>query len=179
MNASASRVPDSARPASGGPGESRGGAAPKQRRAATRLPSARVPSITGIRVSPHNTNAVLVNISTSGVLVECDRRIVPGSNVTVLFVGGFEPSSVPGHVVRCSVAGIGRDGDVKYHVGIAFFEAIAIDGVPDPAAEHLQESHPDPDDAPVPVTVPLTVPVAAPVPVAASASAMPVLRNRW
>lgn len=130
--------------------------ASQENRAATRLPAARVPAIKGVRLSPHGVEANLINISTRGVLVECDRRLKPGSTVKILFDGGFEPSAVPSRIARCSVAGIGQDGALKYHVGIAFVEAIPLEGVP---------------AQPPRMEMPLREVHAAPAP--------SVLRNRW
>jgi hypothetical protein len=68
-----------------------------------------------------------VNISTSGVLVECAAKPRPGSAVTVHFGGSFMPASVRGRVARTMVASLGRDGVLHYMIGIAFDEAIDLD----------------------------------------------------
>ncbi len=133
-------------------------------RKAVRLPAAEVPSITGLRISPHGLEATLVNISANGLLAECDEALKPGSQVSVAFEGGFSPSSVEGRVARTAVASIAPNGRLRYHVGIALKEGIpALDK---PVA-------PGPLAAPGPeVRRPLVVP-APPIPARA------VVRNRW
>src|SRR6185295_6562997 len=59
---------------------------------APRIPASRIPSITGLRLSPHGTDAKLINISTSGLLAECNSRLKVGSTVAVLFEGTFSES---------------------------------------------------------------------------------------
>ena len=115
---------------------------PDQRTAA-RIPAARVPSIEAVRLSPGDTISTLVNISTSGVLVEGTSKLRPGSAVTVNFVGTFKPASVRGRVARTIVASLGKDGVLHYMVGIAFDEPI-------PLEEHVADPEPaaQPGDAP-------------------------------
>jgi hypothetical protein len=98
-----------------------------EQRSALRIPAARVPSIEGVRISPGDLPSTLVNISTSGVLVECASKPRPGSAVTVNFVGGFTPASVRGRVARTIVASLGKDGSLHYMIGIAFDEPIELD----------------------------------------------------
>jgi hypothetical protein len=100
--------------------------APEQRNA-LRIPAARVPSIEGVRVAPGDEVSTLVNISTTGVLVECTSRPRPGSAVTVRFIGTFKPASVPGRVARTMVASLGKDGVLHYMVGIAFDNPIELE----------------------------------------------------
>jgi hypothetical protein len=109
----------SAQPATGSP--------PVEKRAAPRFAAALVPSITSLRVSPHGTDAKLVNISATGLLAECGVRLKVGSAVTLTFEGTFEPSSVPARVVRCAVAAMGKGGSLLYHVGVMFNARIPLD----------------------------------------------------
>lgn len=131
--------------------------ATEENRTARRLPASRVPSITGVRLSPHGAETTLINISAHGLLVESDRRLKPQSDVKVLFDGTFEPSSVPSRIVRCAVAGIGQDGTLRYNVGIAFTGPIELDEASAPVARRPEAPRPGPAPAP-----PSTV-----------------LRNRW
>ncbi len=85
-----------------------------------RVTSTDVPGITGVRFLPARTQAVLVNISPSGLLAESVAKYQVGSTAIVLFEGGFTPSTVSGRVVRCEVAVMGRDGVLHYHIGIEF-----------------------------------------------------------
>ena len=105
-----------------------------ERRTATRHPAAAMPAITGVRLSPVGSGAQLVNISTTGVLVRCSSRLMPGTAVTVLFEGTFAPPPVKATVVRCLVADIGRGAGLSYHVGIAFKTTIDIGEEPAPSA---------------------------------------------
>jgi hypothetical protein len=113
--------------------------APEQRSAA-RIPAARVPSILAVRLSPGDSISTLVNISTSGLLVECTSKPRPGSAVTVNFVGSFTPATVRGRVARTIVASLGKDGVLHYMVGIAFDESIELD-------EHVVDPDADPPSA--------------------------------
>jgi len=137
-------------------------------RNAPRLPASAVPGIKGVRLSPHGTEATLLNISASGALVECTSRIRLGTAVTTVFEGTFSPATIEGRVARSSVANVSKKGVLQYHIGIAFNNRIAI-GVPAavepvPVAATAQ---------PAPETSGATQPAqtAAPVP--------PVVRNRW
>ena len=138
-----------------------------ENRSATRLPASLVPNITGVRLSPHGTDAKLVNISATGVLVECTSRLKPGSVVTVIFDGGFSPATISGRVARSSVAGIGRDGALRYHIGIAFKHGINLADAPAPAVVHEEV-------APAAVEAPQAVP-----PLPESGPAPKAVYNRW
>jgi hypothetical protein len=98
-----------------------------EHRCAPRLLASQVPSITGLRLSPHGAGAIVVNISGSGLLAECTVRLKTGSAVTVLFEGDFSPASVASRVARCAVSAMGSDGLLRYHIGIAFNAPIAMD----------------------------------------------------
>jgi len=130
-------------------------AASTEQRSASRIPAERVPSIEGVRLSPGDEISTLVNISTSGVLVECTSRPRPGSAVTVHFLGSFTPATVRGRVARTMVASLGKDGVLHYMVGVAFDNPIELD-----------EQLPAPPEAPQPADVPPPRPVSR-------------LQNRW
>ena len=49
--------------------------------------------------------------------------------MAVLFEGGFSSAPVVGRIARCSVAAMGRDGVLRYHVGISFNKPIVLDDV--------------------------------------------------
>ena len=129
------------------------------RRTAARHPAAAMPAISGVRLSPVGSGAQLVNISTTGILVRCSSRLMPGTAVTVLFEGTFAPPPVKATVVRCLVADIGRGAGLSYHVGIAFKTTIDIGEEPAP---------------------PAAAPAAAPAPIEdPEAARPPILVNRW
>jgi hypothetical protein len=107
-------------------------------RNAPRLPAADVPSIRSIRLRPFGAEATLVNISASGVLVECVNRLRLGTSVTVVFDGTFSPTMAEGRVARSTVATVGKNGVLRYHVGIAFQNPIPLHvavTAPPPAAK--------------------------------------------
>jgi hypothetical protein len=97
-----------------------------EKRAALRHPASLVPAITGVHLSPFGGPASLVNISTSGALVNCNTKLVPGTKTTVIFDGTFTPSSIVGTVVRCTVSHINAGGSLSYEIGIAFDQEVTI-----------------------------------------------------
>ncbi len=136
---------------------------------APRVPAAQVPSIKGLRLSPHGADAKLVNISTSGLLAECASRLKVGSTVAVLFEGTFTESTVVGRIARCEVSTMGKDGVLRYFVGIDFNKPIdlGLEAAPVPAAA----SQPQPIVA--------TSEPPRPRPVAVPPPAPAIARNRW
>jgi hypothetical protein len=105
------------------------GSATHEKRGSPRRPASAMPSIESVRISPHRAEAVLINISGRGVLVECGMRLQPGTRVTVLFSGSFTPSSVPSRVARSVVSGMAAEG-IRYQVGIAFNQPIDLPELP-------------------------------------------------
>jgi PilZ domain-containing protein len=136
----------------------------EQRSAPRRLASA-VPSITRLRLSPRGGEATLINISSTGLLAECGERVQIGSNATVAFEGGFSPRTVQGRVARNSVASMGANGRLRYHVGIAFNTPIDLGVEPAPEVPAVAAA-PPPEPVPEPAPPP---PAAAPQ----------ILVNRW
>jgi len=150
-----------------------------EKRNAARYPASDLPSITGLRLSPHGAEASLVNISTTGLLAECAVRLKTGSTVTVQFEGTFTPATVHGRVARCSVARVSGSGTLMYHVGLAFSDAIAL------PAELERIGTPLPESPAAPAAAPQT-PEATAVEGTEAAAAAPsaehvrlTLRNRW
>lgn len=109
------------------------GGATHEKRGSPRRPASAIPSIESVRISPHRAEAVLINISERGVLVECGMRLQPGTRVTVLFSGSFTPSSVPSRVARSVVSGMAAEG-IRYQVGISFNQPIELPELPPEAA---------------------------------------------
>ena len=133
--------------------------------ASTRIPAAQIPSITGLRLSPHGADATLVNISSSGLLAECALRLKVGSTVSVQFEGTFSASPAAGRIARCEVSTMGKAGQLTYHIGIDFTKPIDLgDAQPAPAAETKRG--------------PALVEQMRPRPVAV-APAVAAVRNRW
>jgi len=134
---------------------------------ARRYPASAFPEIQGIRLAPTGSTAALVNMSATGVLVECASRPLPGAILTVHFTGTFSPASMKSRVVRCEVAGIAADGSLRYHVGLAFNTRIAL---PNETEDGADASAAPPSAPPL---------AAAVVAAAAVEMVVPVLRNRW
>ena len=135
---------------------------------APRIQASDIPSITGLRFSPHGAEAKLVNISTSGLLAECALRLKVGSSVSVQFEGTFSSAAAAGRIARCEVSTM-KSGTLMYHIGIDFNNPIDLGGAQGaaPAAEAKRAP------APVEQMRPRSV---GPVAVAPAPAA---LRNRW
>jgi len=132
----------------------------KSDRTTRRHLAASFPEISGVRLTPVGGDAVLVNLSSTGVLVECASRVAVGTALTVGFVGSFTPASVVSRVARCEVSGIAGDGSLRFHLGIAFDSRLALDD-DDTAAARAPEL------------------VASALPVAGPSPRPVLLRNRW
>jgi PilZ domain-containing protein len=107
-----------------------------------RRPASAVPTITGLRFMPQDTEARLVNISRHGILAESMGRVPVGAPLEVIFEGGFTPRSAAGRVARCEVAVMGTDALLRYHIAIEFDEPISFDG--DDSAQPQPHSEPEP-----------------------------------
>jgi len=120
-------------------------------RVAPRRPADQCPWITGLRLSPGG-EAALENISWSGLMARCQKRLAPGAVVSITVAGTFTPSIIKGRVARCEVGGIGQDGAIHYKIGIGFDEPVSL-----------------PDEDRVPTQEPGSV----------QAVAEPAVENRW
>ena len=80
-------------------------------RVAARRLAEQCPWTTGLRLSPGG-EASLVTISSTGLMVRCEKRLVPGVPVAVTFAGTAMPAVVKSCVTRCEVAGIRANGAV-------------------------------------------------------------------
>ena len=88
-----------------------------ERRGAQRLPACDLPWITGVRVG-NVDDAQMINVSSTGVLVQCQARLVPGQEAILQIVGVGNRFRIRGQVVRCGVADV--RGEVRYEVAVAF-----------------------------------------------------------
>ena len=150
-------------------------------RSAPRLPASAVPGIKGVRLSPHGTEATLMNISASGILVECVSRLRLGTAVTTVFDGTFSPATIEGRVARSSVANVSKKGVLQYHIGIAFNKPIVLQAAPVAAAIRQPEA-PAASAAPETPGAPGAPALGTPGTTAQAPEAAPVhpiLRNRW
>ena len=118
--------------------------ADSNRRVDPRYPPSAIPAITGMRLSPGEAVS-LVNISSSGVLVEGKTRFVPGTRVTVHFEGTMKPNQIKARVVRCQVSSIGSGGTLQYQSAIAFegrMDLPVADAALPAVAAHVEEPAP-------------------------------------
>lgn len=132
--------------------------------AARRYGPSSFPGIEEIQLVPPGAPAILVNLSATGLLVESEARLGPGTDVSVEFGGGFTPSSAESRVIRCEVIGITAGGSLRYRIGLAFNARIPL-----PNETGSDEAQPS-DEVAV---------AAAPPPPAPGAAPPRILRNRW
>jgi hypothetical protein len=162
------------------------GATQENRRAEPRYTADEIPAITGVQLSGEQVK--LVNISSSGILVESDARIKPGERVKLSIIG-LTPNRVPGVVVRCVVSAISNGGKLRYESGIAFGQRVtlplgpaALRTTPDPTLAATPAAAATPTVAPTPsLALPTALPSAPALPAAAAGArrALPRVRNRW
>jgi CheY-like chemotaxis protein len=96
------------------------------RRTSLRLPLSELPWLSGIKVA-WGTEVALVNMSTSGVLMETGSKFLPGSTTELHLNGPGTEMVVPVRFIRSDVARIDRFG-VKYHAAAAFEREIDLSG---------------------------------------------------
>jgi hypothetical protein len=160
-----------------------GAASPKpNRRAERRYLAAEVPAITAVTLA--GEAVTLVNISSSGVLVESGTRIKPGERVRLEFAG-LQPKQVGGVVVRCVVSAISHGGKLRYESAVAFSQPVNFPVAAGANAAPAPEPEPA---ASTPAPAPTAVPT-APTPTAAVSQSEEVVvdltevfsrvRNRW
>jgi hypothetical protein len=106
--------------------------------------AAEVPGITGLRFLPLGIEASLVNIGSTGLLVESMTPLTVGSSVRVRFEGGFSPELVAGRVARCEVCTMGKGTPMRYQIGVAFDAPISIDDPPPPPDSVAEQPVGDP-----------------------------------
>jgi hypothetical protein len=97
-----------------------------------RRPAA-IKGITGLRFVAQGATAQLVNMSPTGLLAETAAKLLVGTPTVVAFEGGFTPATVAGRVVRCEVAVMTRDGELRYHIAVEFDSTLHFDEAEDTA----------------------------------------------
>jgi hypothetical protein len=96
-----------------------------ERRTAERKKRGEVPWLSAIKLS-WGDEVGLVNISSSGVLVETGSKLLPGSTTELHLSGPETNLIVPVRFIRSEVAHIDGRG-VKYHAAAAFAEEVDLD----------------------------------------------------
>ena len=96
----------------------------EERRTALRLPQQAVPWLSSARLAC-DTQISLVNISSSGVLIESGSKFIPGSTTELHLSGPERNLVVPVRFIRSEIASIDRVG-VKYHAAAAFGREIDL-----------------------------------------------------
>jgi PilZ domain len=136
------------------------------RRAEPRYAPSAVPSITSVRTFSGDP-LTLVNISTTGVLVEGGTRMKPGERVA-LVLEGLEPNQISGRVVRTVVSAIGGTGTLCFQTGIAFDQRVTLP-LPSGCA----------DETPAPVVDTTELPPSETVEPSSATVQRPRVYNRW
>jgi hypothetical protein len=104
--------------------------------------------IVNARIRPGH-DAEIVDVSSTGALVETGRRLLPGAVVDLQIERPGERTTIRGRVVRCSVSRL--DPDVRYCGAIAFEGHLAWFGVdPESATSGDQRPGRHPRVAPTP-----------------------------
>jgi hypothetical protein len=93
-------------------------AAVDDRRRARRLPSLAEHGVASARVRP-GQEVEVIDISAGGALVECARRLLPGTMIELLLTAGGRSASVRGRVLRCAVFAL-QPSSVSYRGAIGF-----------------------------------------------------------
>ena len=94
------------------------GSSGRDRPGSTRLPQQAVPGIGSVPLYPRDP-AELLNISSSGLLVSCSRRLMPDSSAKfVLRCSDDEDVVVTGRVVRSKLIALGGDRGIAYETAI-------------------------------------------------------------
>jgi CheY-like chemotaxis protein len=91
----------------------------EDRRRASRRPLTDIPWLKSVRL-PWGLEVGVVNISTSGILLESTSKITPGNVVDLQLIGrGLTGVSMPARLIRTDVGSVSSQG-VKYRVAAAF-----------------------------------------------------------
>jgi CheY-like chemotaxis protein len=112
-----------------------GGGEVSDRRRARRKQAAELPGLWAVRL-PLGPEATVVDISSTGVLVETSSKLCPGSTMDLHVLGQNIDIRVPARMVRSEVASVNHLG-VKYRSAAAFSHELDIAGLyiaqPDPS----------------------------------------------
>jgi hypothetical protein len=90
----------------------------RERRRGRRHEAAEGHGIQSMQVRPGH-QAMLINISAGGALIETGHRLLPGSNVDLVLDRNQHRASVRGRVLRCTVVRL-QQGSICYRGAIGF-----------------------------------------------------------
>jgi hypothetical protein len=93
--------------------------AESNRRVDPRYPSAAIPAITGMRLSPGEAVSLVKHLVQRRARRGQDA-LCAGTRVTVHFEGTIKPNQIKARVIRCQVSAIGGGGSLQYQSAIAF-----------------------------------------------------------
>jgi PilZ domain len=95
------------------------GSEPRERRAARRWLPEELPWPLACRIAP-GQDALIVNLSAVGILVESDVPLLPGRRLTVQLIRPSRRVALTATVVRCFVVAVESSDGPLYHAGLAF-----------------------------------------------------------
>jgi len=105
-----------------------------ERRQSKRLPPESVPGIGSVTLHPREP-AQILNISPSGLLVNCARRLRPTSAARFVLRCFDKEVVTTGRVVRCQVRSIAGDGGIAYEIALHYDRELSLDRYCVPRAE--------------------------------------------
>ena len=105
-----------------------------RRSSARRCPD-EVPWIRTVKLSQRE-EAQIINVSSSGILIECRTRLPLGAAIVLQLIGPGNRLNLKGRVLRCEVASVDAVTGLTYKAAIAF----EPDPCPLPVVSHLSNS---------------------------------------
>jgi len=93
-------------------------AANTERRGSTRSATVDEHGVHTVRIRPGHS-AAIVNVSSSGALLETHRRLLPGGVIDLQLVVSEQTTIVRAHVVRCVVSRVGA-ASIAYRGAVRF-----------------------------------------------------------
>lgn len=116
----------------------------RERRSAPRSRAVAEHGIETARVRP-GREALVLNVSTGGILIETMHRLLPGAAIELQLWLADRRTAIRGHVLRSTVASLGRGGIVVYRGAIAFDNPLAplphTDGYAVPSPKVTDKRH--------------------------------------
>jgi hypothetical protein len=92
-----------------------------ERRRATRASGSCAPAPWRVRLRAGG-EAVVVNVSSLGILLEGETRLLPGHRCTLRWMGPGHHTGIAGRILRAEVTHVDPDRGVKYRSAVEFDE---------------------------------------------------------